>query len=101
MSNIFGSDSTNDTTILGLPVSTVTARLDALMMVLKSCKGINCTDPWSVLHPQGNVHDLTEALNSTYDQFYAQEQPKVSFSQCDLGYIMSAEGAQIAVSYSG
>lgn len=101
MSNILASDSSNDTTILGLPVSAVTARLDALTMVLKSCKEINCTQPWSVLHPQGNVHDLSDALNSTYDQFYEQEQPKVSFSQCDLGYIISSEGAQAAVSYSG
>jgi hypothetical protein len=33
-------------------------RLDALMMVLKSCKGDTCRKPWTALHPSGDVASL-------------------------------------------
>lgn len=63
------------------------------MMVLKSCKGLQCTQPWTELHPGGNVKTLTDALDAEYDTFY-NAQPKVSFTSCELGYIISAEGPQ-------
>lgn len=86
-------------TILGLPVSKVVARLDALLLILKSCKDASCIRPWEVLHPSGDVLDLKDALKSRYDVFYEQEQPKVSFSRCEAGYIVDAEGPQDAVVY--
>jgi hypothetical protein len=61
------------------------------MMVLKSCKGSSCTHPWNVLHPQGNVASLTDSLRASYDAFY-DEQPKVTFTKCELGYIKESEG---------
>ncbi|KAJ7619869.1 alkaline-phosphatase-like protein [Mycena rosella] len=76
------------------------ARLVALTMVLKSCKADACRKPWNVLHPQGNVQNLEDAMACTYYAFYAS-QPKVSFSECQPGYILGSEGPQGAIPYSG
>ncbi|KAJ5422872.1 Alkaline phosphatase-like alpha/beta/alpha [Penicillium cf. griseofulvum] len=76
----------------------IIARLDALMLVLKSCEGDACRYPWKQLHPAGKVNSLVDALDSGFDTFYAN-QPKVSFSSCEGGYIISAEGPQKFNSY--
>lgn len=68
-------------------------RLDALMLVLKSCNGDACRYPWRQLHPTGNVGSLADALATSFDEFY-KNQPKVSFSSCENGYLISAEGPQ-------
>ena len=68
------------------------------MMVLKSCKGEECIDPWKVLHPNGDVRTLKDALGEKYDAFY-RHQPKVEFTSCELGYIIDAEGPQKANVY--
>ena len=84
-------------TILGLPLSNVVPRLDALLLVLKSCKGSSCTQPWHVLHPQGNVVNLKDALSSTFNAFYEKEQSRVEFTRCEPGQIIDAEGPQHAL----
>lgn len=66
-------------------------RLDALMMVLKSCKEVTCVDPWGALHPNGDVSRLTDALSTDYDDFY-EGQTKVEFERCMGGYLIDAEG---------
>ncbi|KAM0257585.1 hypothetical protein ACHAQJ_004285 [Trichoderma viride] len=71
----------------------VVDRLDALMMVLKSCKQESCIHPWKSLHPSGNVHSLLSALSLEYDDFY-REQVKVSYTKCEGGYIVESEGPQ-------
>lgn len=63
------------------------------MMVLKSCNEDSCRHPWHQLHPGGQVNSLADALDSSYDKFYAN-QPKVSFSECSVGYHIWAEGPQ-------
>lgn len=68
------------------------ARLDSLVMVLKTCKARQCTHPWESLHPAGNVKSLHDALGSEYDHFYEQEQERVQYKRCELGYILEAEG---------
>ncbi|RMD40226.1 hypothetical protein DV735_g4905, partial [Chaetothyriales sp. CBS 134920] len=83
------------------PVSQVIARLDSLLLVLKSCKASSCTDPWRVLHPGGSVSDLHAALAPQFDHFYDTEQERVSFSRCELGYIISAEGPQDVKPFGG
>ncbi|KAH0843107.1 hypothetical protein FOPE_08396 [Fonsecaea pedrosoi] len=97
MNNLLGpSESVNATLLdspLNRPLSQVHPRLDALLMVLKSCKGIECTHPWKILHPDGNVNNLVDALNTEYDEFYAG-QPKVGFEKCSLGYLIQSEGPQ-------
>ncbi|KAJ9226455.1 hypothetical protein DTO169C6_1183 [Paecilomyces variotii] len=84
--------------ILGYPLSQVIPRLDALLLVLKSCKGSTCVKPWGVLHPNGDVHNLYDALSSKYNTFY-HEQAKVSYSRCEAGYIIDAEGPQTPLVY--
>lgn len=71
----------------------VVDRLDALMMVLKSCKAESCQKPWNALHPDGDISTLKDALHHTFDSFY-RSQPKVSFTSCELGYLPEAEGPQ-------
>ncbi|KAF8979360.1 hypothetical protein BGZ46_005525 [Entomortierella lignicola] len=65
-------------------------RLDALLNVLRTCKGPTCRDPWSVIHPAKNVkvRSLKDALNKKYDEFYASL-PKFAFKNC-LPYYLSA-----------
>ncbi|KAL6236185.1 hypothetical protein BDW75DRAFT_229751 [Aspergillus navahoensis] len=79
--------------IANRPLSQIFQRTNALMMVLKSCTEDSCRDPWAQLHPNGNVHSLAEALDKSYDSFYAN-QPRVSFSECSAGYHIWAEGPQ-------
>ncbi|KAF1965780.1 Arylsulphatase [Bimuria novae-zelandiae CBS 107.79] len=79
--------------LAGRPFAHVVDRLDALMMVLKSCKGRACVEPWSVLQPKSGIRMLQDALEQKYDVFY-NEQPKVSFDECALGYIREFEGPQ-------
>ena len=71
-------------------------RLDALLLTTKSCAGITCRAPWSVLHPKGDVNSLADSLAEEYDAFYADvaEVASVRFDKCLLGYIKEAEGPQ-------
>ncbi|KEF62024.1 arylsulfatase [Exophiala aquamarina CBS 119918] len=78
--------------INGQPVNNVVSRLNALLMVMKSCKASQCVEPWLTLHPDGKVTHLIDALDPSLDSFYAN-QPKVAFTECALGYIIAAEGA--------
>ncbi|RDW82570.1 arylsulfatase-1 [Coleophoma cylindrospora] len=96
INNIYHSAPTEpERTILNLPLSKVLPRLDALLMVTKSCKGATCVNPWSVLHPQGDVKSLGDALNTNFDAFYMLDvKEKVSFDKCELGYIVESEGPQ-------
>ncbi|KAL2864112.1 sulfatase family protein [Aspergillus lucknowensis] len=84
----------NTTVINNHTVINIVSRLDALLMVLKTCKAKDCIQPWSVLHPGGDVNTLEEALNHRYDHFYYEsfENNKVSFSECEYGQILSSEG---------
>jgi len=74
----------------------VIERLDALLLTTKSCVGVTCRQPWSVLHPRGDVRSLADALDERYDAFYADvaETASVRFDKCLLGYIKEAEGPQ-------
>lgn len=92
--------SPRSTTSLTSNIPELVLRLDALLLVLKSCKADACINPWNVLHPQGNVKNLADAMNPEYDAFYAS-QPKVAFSECQPGYIIAAEGPQTAIPFPG
>jgi N-acetylglucosamine-6-sulfatase len=89
MNNLWNSNST----IAGYSLRRLQPRIDALLMVLKTCKGEVCIKPWNTLHPQGNVKTLEGAMESRYDTFYAS-QPKVSFEGCASGQIREVEGPQ-------
>ena len=81
-------------------INRLESRLDALLLVLKECKASTCQKPWLALHPGGNVQNLVDALQPKYDQFYEQQQNRVSYNYCDQGYIKAAEGALTFKTYS-
>ncbi|KAI0484810.1 arylsulfatase precursor [Xylariaceae sp. FL0804] len=95
--NLYGTNGT----VSGWPVHALTARIDALVLTLKACKGVVCTKPWETLHPRGNVHDLAQAMNPKYDFFYLKQQPKVTYTACQKGYLAEYEGVLYPVPYTG
>jgi hypothetical protein len=80
------------TLVSGLPMEKVVARLDALLFVLKSCKGGVCREAWKSLHPAGDVWTLADALAEKYDDFY-KTTTRVEYDFCSNGYLVEAEGA--------
>ncbi|KAK3686952.1 hypothetical protein LTR37_019306 [Vermiconidia calcicola] len=76
----------------GPTLSQLLPRLDALLLVLKSCVGRQCTHPWESLFPGGGVLNLADALNSVFDDFFDTRLEKVSFDRCEKGYIVNSEG---------
>lgn len=96
MDNLAGSATGQ---LLDRPLSSVQDRLDALLLVLKSCKAESCRLPWSQIHPDGTVNNLRDALDAKYDEFYAG-QPKISFSDCKDFYDIGSEGPQDLLHYN-
>jgi len=68
-------------------------RLDALLAVLKTCKGRVCTHPWSTLHPEDDVNTLHDALDARFNGYYEEQlkDQRVHFLQCEKGYIAESE----------
>jgi hypothetical protein len=81
--------------ILGRPIAQLLTRLDAVLMVQKSCKEGQCRKPWDQLHPGGQVQNLKDALDKKFDEKYAKC-PKVQFNRCFMEpvYHPWAEGPQ-------
>jgi arylsulfatase A-like enzyme len=77
--------------VFGFPMDKVVQRLDALLMVQKSCKGKTCRKPWESLHPDGQVQSLKDAMAERFDGFY-KAQIKVQWDYCHNGYVPEAEG---------
>ncbi|KAJ9616916.1 hypothetical protein H2200_000636 [Cladophialophora chaetospira] len=73
-------------------ISQLISRLDALLLVLKTCKMDECRLPWLSLHPTGDVLSLRDALDPRFDDFY-DTRPKVHYERCERGYIPESEGA--------
>ncbi|PBP23005.1 arylsulfatase [Diplocarpon rosae] len=90
--NILSPSYNRNSSIAGLPVHQVVARLDSLLFVLKSCTGLTCQHPWQTLHPTGDVLTLEDALAPKFDRFYEVEQPRVVYNFCSNGYLIDAEG---------
>lgn len=94
MSNLYNSFSERTNLISSYVLDNLQHRLDASLLVLKSCKGQDeCMTPWKVLHPQGDVQSLDEAMNPKFDDFY-RNQPKIGYPQCSNGYLPAFEGPQ-------
>jgi N-acetylglucosamine-6-sulfatase len=68
--------------LLGVTINQLRSRLDALLLVLKSCEGETCYKPWTALHPAGDVKNLRDALDGKFDNFYVEKQNKVHFDEC-------------------
>ncbi len=70
-------------------------RLDALLLVLKSCRAESCRNPWRVLHPNDkSVKTLEDALHKKYDAHYKQFK-KVTYEECLEYYNVANELPQI------
>lgn len=70
-------------------------RLDALLVVLKSCRAETCRDPWRILHPNNkNVKTLKDALHKKYDAHYSQFR-KIQFEECLNFYAAANESPVI------
>ncbi|KAK5127400.1 hypothetical protein LTR85_006739 [Meristemomyces frigidus] len=89
----------NNTTADTVQLRRLISRLDTLLVVLKTCKARECTHPWEILHPLGDVRDLKDALSARFDEFYEVQQERVYFTQCEKGYIAESEGPMGARSY--
>ncbi|KAK8109532.1 hypothetical protein PG999_007669 [Apiospora kogelbergensis] len=64
------------------------SRLNALLLVLKSCEGAMCRDPWMAFTDDtvdkslpSRFDTLESALDPTFDDYFSQL-PKVQFNQC-------------------
>lgn len=90
---------TNGTQLFfGRHQSALVDRLDAMLMVLKTCKQDSCRDPWKTLFPNGEVGDIRSAMHEKYDDFFVK-QPKVKFAQCVGGAVRSLEGPQHVLAF--
>ncbi|KAK5168216.1 uncharacterized protein LTR77_006785 [Saxophila tyrrhenica] len=76
----------------GATVARLTLRLDALLLVLKTCSGRQCTHPWETLFPRGEVQSLADALDQRYEDFFETQVDTVQFEKCEKGYIAESEG---------
>lgn len=67
-----------------------------MILILKDYKEDQCHHPWRHIHPNDgvslDVNSIIDALDSKYDEYYANIEP-VSFSSCPDDYILSEEGA--------
>lgn len=82
----------------GRPEKQLFNRLDALLMVLKTCKQDSCRNAWWELFPGHNVNSLEDAMDKKYDKFFAK-QPKVKFAHCIGGDIREKSGPQKVISF--
>ena len=59
-------------------------RLNALLMVTKSCERGGCRDPWGLIQPPdgSKIATLEQALDARYDDFFADGFERVQFGAC-------------------
>ncbi len=81
--------------IAGFNITRLLPRVDALLLVLKSCKRGVCAHPWKELHQNGSVNNLRDAMDKSFDLQY-ESYPKVRYNKCFTnGTIdLAAEGPQ-------
>ncbi|THU88757.1 alkaline phosphatase-like protein [Dendrothele bispora CBS 962.96] len=70
--------------------SQVASRLDALLIVLKTCIGEVCRDPWKAIFPNQTVSSLSDALSSDFDEYFTSL-PKFRYEKCQFGYFDNLE----------
>lgn len=78
------------------PLARLITRLDALLLILKSCQGQSCVEPWRSFHAAGDVRTLEDAMQERYDGFYARvaAEARVEFRECAMGYLREVEGPE-------
>ncbi|KHO00417.1 arylsulfatase precursor [Metarhizium album ARSEF 1941] len=98
MNNLYGIQGNTS----GYDVAALTARLETLLLTLKNCKGRVCRQPWERIFPDPSdlVFSLEEAMNPKFDDFFLRRQPRITFSECTVGYMPELEGASGPVVYT-
>lgn len=66
------------------------ARLDSLLLSLKTCQGSLCRRLWYNLFPEGEVQNFGDALQSRWDSYF-DELPRVHFDSCRDGFFPAEE----------
>lgn len=65
-------------------------RLDALLLVLKTCRGDTCTNPYKELSTHNDFVQLSDLLQQrnvdSNVESWLRDLPKVEYSTCQLGY---------------
>ncbi|KAL0565432.1 hypothetical protein V5O48_016596 [Marasmius crinis-equi] len=64
--------------------SRIASRLDALLVVLKTCIGEACRDPWKAFNISAS--SLSDALDSQFDSYF-DSLPRFKYSECRFGYL--------------
>ena len=96
MNNLFYNPSAQETfSFRGRDFEQTVRRLDTLLLVLKTCKGASCREPWRHLLDIKGINILADAMDPSLDAFFAAQEG-VSFSQCRMGHLVSVEGPQEA-----
>jgi hypothetical protein len=70
-------------------------RLDALLLVTKSCAQGSCRDPWIHLQPphaSSKIQNLPQAMHASFDTFFRSGLPRVQFSKCMNYQFVPVEG---------
>lgn len=65
-------------------------RIDGIMSALAHCKGATCRNPYSILHPGGEVFTFSDAMDAQFDGMYSKL-VKFQFVRCRALYATSNE----------
>ncbi|GIL94933.1 hypothetical protein Vretimale_1038, partial [Volvox reticuliferus] len=84
------SDPYEETNVLSSAPVALMDRLEAVLSVLVHCRGADCSLPYGVLHPAGEVVTFAQAMDPRYDALYASL-PRFAFSTCYPGYVPANE----------
>jgi N-acetylglucosamine-6-sulfatase len=61
------------------PIARLHSRLDALLLVLKTCAGESCRLPWKAMFSNGKVQNLKDAMKKECDAYF-RSLPDVRYS---------------------
>ncbi|GLI61011.1 hypothetical protein VaNZ11_003273 [Volvox africanus] len=83
-------DPYEETNVLSSAPAALLDRLNAVLSVLVHCRGADCSHPYAVLHPAGEVVTFAQTMEPRYDALYASL-PRFAFATCYPGYVPANE----------
>lgn len=85
----FDTRSEDGTPLVSLRLQRALNRLDALLLVLKTCSGTVCTNPYAALFPDlaagEEVYRYAQVTHPRFDAYFSSL-PRVRFAECALGF---------------
>jgi hypothetical protein len=83
------ADAADGASLVPHKLQRVLHRLDALLLVLKTCTGTACTQPYAALFPHltagSEIYRFAQITHPRFDAYFAAL-PKVRFDKCVLGF---------------